>query len=64
MNDRLTIDYEEFPEEGVKVLTVSRKGEALTMFHDDTAEIVYNLLLGTLEEAIKAIREENEEAEE
>lgn len=43
--DTLKIDYEEFPEEGIKVLTVSRKGEALAMFHNDTADIVYRTLL-------------------
>lgn len=60
--DTLKIDYEEFSEEGMKVLTVSRKGEALHMFHDDNAEIVYDLLCGTLEDAIKTIREENKGA--
>lgn len=62
--DTLTINYEEFPEEGCAVLTVSRNGEALHMFRDDNAFVTYHLLCGTLEEAIKAIREENEEIEE
>ena len=60
MNDRLTVDYEEFPEVGVKVLTISRGDEAIHMLYGDNAEITYNLLLGTLEEAIRTIREENE----
>lgn len=60
MNDRLTIDYEEFPEVGIKIMTISRGDEAIHMLHGDNAEITYNLLLGTLEDAIKTMREEKE----
>ena len=48
MNEKLTINYEEFPEEGIKVLTVSKGDEALHMIYDDEAEKVYHMLLGKL----------------
>ena len=48
MHDNLTIDYEVFEEEGIKVLTVGRGDEALWQFHDDLAEALYSLLIGDL----------------
>lgn len=46
MNDILTISYEEFPEENIKVLTVSRGDEAIHMLHDEVAEFMYKALIG------------------
>ena len=46
MNDNLTISYEEFPEEGIKVLTVARGEEAIEMFEGDLAVVLYRLLTG------------------
>lgn len=48
MVDNLTFDYEEFPEEGVKVATVGRGDEALWQFHDKEAEFVRDILLGNI----------------
>jgi len=44
MHDKLTIDYEVFEEECIRVLTVGRGDEALWQFHGDEAEAVYNFL--------------------
>lgn len=55
MHDNLTIDYEVFEEEGVKVLTVGRGHEALVQFHDAKAEVLYNLLIGNLERAVDIV---------
>lgn len=46
MNRVLTIEYEEFEDLEIKVLTVidSEKDEALNMFHDNEAEELYNKL--------------------
>lgn len=46
MSDRLTIAYEEFPEEGLTVLTVGKDDEAIWMFHDEEAKAIYRLLTG------------------
>ena len=44
--NNLTISYEEFPEEGIKVLTVARGEEAIEMFEGDLAVVLYRLLTG------------------
>lgn len=44
--DNLTISYEEFPEDGIKVLTVGRGDEAIKMFEGGLARALYNLLIG------------------
>ena len=46
MNDTLSINYEEFPEENIKVLTVSRGDEAIHMLRDEVAEFMYKALIG------------------
>lgn len=46
MSDKLTISYEEFPVEGIKVLTISRGDEAINMWTDYVAETMYRILLG------------------
>lgn len=45
MNDILTINYEEFEEEGIVSLTVCRGEEALFMFGGQDAKIVREMLL-------------------
>lgn len=45
MNDKLTIEYEEFPEDGITVLTVARGDEAIKMFQGDVAKFLYNSLI-------------------
>ena len=45
MNDILTINYEEFEEEGIAALTVARGEEALFMFTGKDAKIVREMLL-------------------
>lgn len=45
MNDILTINYEEFEEEGIAALTVCRGEEALFMFGGQDAKIVREMLL-------------------
>ena len=43
MNIELTIEYEIFEDEGIRVLSVvdKKKDEVLNMFHDDEAEKIY-----------------------
>ena len=48
-NDVLTVEYEEFNEDGIKVLSVSRNDEVIWMFHDKQAEAVHNLLTGDID---------------
>lgn len=55
MNDKLTIEYEEFPEENITVLTVSKGDEAIWNFHDGEARAIYRLLTGE-SKAIQAAR--------
>lgn len=51
MNKVLTIEYEEFEDLGIKVLSVvdSSKDEVLNMFRDDAAEDLYNKLITIVE---------------
>ena len=55
MNDNLTIAYEEFPKEGITILTVGRGDEAIWVFHDNEAKAIYRLLTGE-PKAIQAAR--------
>ena len=50
MVDNLTISYEEFPEEDIKVLTVGRGDEAIRMFEGSAAELIYRMLTRQEEE--------------
>ena len=45
-SDTLDICYEEFEEEGIKVLTVGKDDEALNMIYGDAAEAIYQWLMG------------------
>ena len=51
MNKVLTIEYEEFEDLGIKVLSVVNieKDEVLNMFHDKEAEELYNKLITVVE---------------
>ena len=44
--DKLTVSYEEFPEEDIKVLTVAKGDEAVFMCHGDEATDLYLKLRG------------------
>ena len=56
MKDTLTIEYEEFPEDDITVLSVSRGDECLWMFEGKEARRIYKLLLGD-DMAIQLARE-------
>ena len=47
MDIELTIEYEIFEDEGIRVLSVvdKKKDEVLNMFHDDEAEKIYGILV-------------------
>ena len=55
MSDNLTISYEEFPEENITVLTVSKGDEAIWTFRGGEAQAIYRLLTGE-NRAIQAAR--------
>lgn len=46
MNVKLTIEYEEFPDENIKVLAVSKNDETVNIFKDEQARAIYRLLTG------------------
>lgn len=46
MLDKLNISFEVFPEENIKVLTVARGDEAIEMFTDTEAVVIYQILTG------------------
>ena len=46
MLDTLNVVFEEFPVEGIKVLTISRGDEAINMWTDYVAETMFRILLG------------------
>lgn len=46
MLDTLNVVYEEFPIEGLKVLTISRGDKAINMWTGYVAETMYRILLG------------------
>lgn len=51
MNRVLTIEYEEFQDLGIKVLSVvdREKDEVINMFRNDEAEELYNKLITVVE---------------
>lgn len=46
MRDNLNISYEEFPKEGIKVLTVGRGDEAIGILVGTEAKALYSVLIG------------------
>jgi len=54
MRDKLIIEYEIDNEDNVVILTVSRNGEEVGVFHDKQAESIYNLLIGSTEAVMLA----------
>lgn len=48
--DKLTISYEEFPEENICVLTVARGDKAINMFYGNEAKELYHKLITVKEE--------------
>lgn len=56
MNDVLTIEYEEFPDEDIIVLSISRGNEVIWMFEGIEARRIYKLLSGD-DMAIQLARE-------
>lgn len=53
MVDNLTISYEEFPDLGIKVLTISRGDEALWQYRDEDAEFLYKILISQDDKSIR-----------
>lgn len=44
MNVKLVVYYEEFPEDDIKVISVVKDGEVVTMLHGEAAAQLYRVL--------------------